>query len=878
MNHRIFLMLIFFFQFFLHHFSFAQGVKGTVTDETGKTLPFATIFVQENGSGTTTNDKGIYDLKLASGNYTLIFQFLGYETAVEKVAVGELYKTLDVKLKSRPIDLSLVEIYEGTEDPAYTIMRKAIAKASFHRQQLDTYEADVYIKGSGKLNKTPRIFKKMLEKEGIDTSTTYVSESVSKIEYIRPNTFKQTVISIYQSGDDNNSDPNSYINSSFYQPTIGESISPLSPKAFAYYKFELEGFFLDRGFGVNKIKVTPRSRGENVFEGSIYIVEDLWSIYSTDLKTYKFGIEFNINQLYAPVQDKVWLPVSHKFNVSGKILGFSFNYKYIATVSNYKITINPDLPDNFELIDEKLEQSLKEDITKANLPEKNKEEVSALDKLASGEEITRKELKKIIKEYEKEEEKEQKEPEVIENYNFVVDSMARKRDSLYWEAIRPIPLTNAEIKGYEKVDSLSKVRKIEAEEEAVTGKKATSVNNKWNILDIVGGYSYKLGEKQYLRHSSLLEGILFNPVEGFSLRTDISYSNSKTNPFSLTFTPRYGFSNERFLLNSSISYTFGKDKKKNNTKIEGGRYIFQYNENNPIEPLISAYINLFNEKNYIRLYEKDYIKWTWAKEFSDKISIKPSLEWANRKILSNTTSQVWFNKDDRAYDSNIPQNEAFDFTNGLDQKALIFGVDLESKPWLKYRIRNGKKTSINSSSPTIKLSYKKGIQDLLESEMDYDFVEMTFQHQFKPGARGLIDFKANGGIFINNNTLGFQDFKHFTGNRIPFVAVDPVGSFRLLDYYNFSTNDKFLSLHLHYQFRKFLLTQLTDVWLLGIKENLFSNYLLTPTSGNYTEVGYSLDNILRIFRIEATVSFQNGKYKDFGVLFGIASNLDSIFN
>jgi hypothetical protein len=56
------------------------------------------------------------------------------------------------------------------------------------------------------------------------------------------------------------------------------------------------------------------------------------------------------------------------------------------------------------------------------------------------------------------------------------------------------------------------------------------------------------------------------------------------------------------------------------------------------------------------------------------------------------------------------------------------------------------------------------------------------------------------------------------------------------------------------------------------------NHLEAPTANHYTEFGYSIDYILRIFRLEFVSSFQNGSYRDFGVRIGIASNLDDIFS
>ena len=93
----------------------------------------------------------------------------------------------------------------------------------------------------------------------------------------------------------------------------------------------------------------------------------------------------------------------------------------------------------------------------------------------------------------------------------------------------------------------------------------------------------------------------------------------------------------------------------------------------------------------------------------------------------------------------------------------------------------------------------------------------------------------------------------------------------MLDYYKYSTADNYLSVFTHVRFRKLLFTQLPMLRLSGLKENLFVNYLNTGTSDNYMEVGYTIDNIFRFFRLEFVQSFQDFKPKDFGVRIGVAS-------
>lgn len=870
----------------------AGGIRGKITDEDGLPLPFTTIYVTETGSGTITNQEGYYELRIDPGRYTIVFQYLGYITETRKVDVGSGFSDYNVALREQVMELKTVEIYEGSEDPAYTVMRKAIAKASFHRQQIDRYEAQVYIKGTGRMNKIPRLFRKQLEKEGVDTSAAFTSESVSEIYYERPNTFKEKVISIYQTGEDNSTSPNSYINSSFYHPEIVEAISPLSPKAFAYYKFKLDGYFVDRGYGVNKIRVTPRSRGENVFEGHIYIVEDYWSIYSLSLKTYKFGFGFLIDQVYEPIEEEAWMPVSHKFFVDGKIFGFGIEYNYLATVSDYKISINPDLDYEVTVIDEKIEKEMAR-----SLAEKQKDDpkTGAIEeKLSTGQELTRKELRKMLREYEKEEQKEQEEPEVIVNSTYEVDSMATKRDSLYWETIRPVPLTSLEVRGYALVDSLAKVEKEEQEEEQIEGvaKRRKNKKGKFNPSAILLGNTYKLAKNHTLAHTNFLDKIHFNPVEGFNITGELVYTyrnrreDLPDNRLRLNFKPRYAFARDKFVAKGGLFYDYGKRLRRSRLQVEGGTFISQFNDAPAISQYINSYLNLFEERNFIRLYEKQFVQFKQRHKIKENWTLRGEVEWAERRTLSNNTSQVWFGKDDRSYAPNIPLNNEVFLPEESPLKAFTFSLGVEARPWQKYKIHNGRKSAINYTSPTLGLTYRKGVDGLLNSEVDFDMIDFSIQHAWRVRAAGKFDFKLNSGIFLNKNKVGFADFKHFLGNRTVLVTTDPVGSYRLLDYYQYSTRDKYLSAHLHYQFRKLLATQIMEVWMLGIKENVFVNYLATPTNpsaffdqngaNHYFELGYSIDNILRVFRIEAAASFQNGKYQDWGILIGVASNLGFI--
>jgi len=857
----------------------SSGVRGVIADETGEPLSFATIYVKQLGTGTTANVEGFYEIFLSDGKYELVFQHLGRRTEVRVLQVNGEMTTLNVTLVPQEIVLQSVTVNADDEDPAYSIMRKAIAKSNYHRNVLDSYSATVYIKGAGKLKDYPWLAKKTLEKEGIEKDRVYISESVSEIKFTRPDKFEEKVISIRSDGKDNNTSPNGYIFGSFYQPEVAGTISPLSPKAFSYYRFEYEGSFKDREYEVSRIRVTPRSKGDNVVDGVLFVVENDWSIHSIDMHTIKMGVHIYIKVMCDPIEEKAWLPVSHQFRIEGKIFGFEFEYKYLATVSKYRIAVNPEVyVDKMDVIDEKKDAALAKQVQQEQkeIAKKNPRKANAAslqERLASGEEITRKELKTIVREYEKEERKQLKEPEVISDVTFKIDSMAFKKDSLYWANVRPIPLTRDEVKGYQKTDSISAIEQAKAEGDTLKKSK----HRGFQPWDLLIGDDYKTGKHSNFRISFPMAG--FNTVEGFNVIYRVAFGIvlQDTNRTRFTIRPvaRYAFSREK--LSGYLNLSLRNDNHR--LDLNGGRYVSQYNPENPILPLVNTFTTLFLEKNLMKIYERDFVELRYRRRINPFITITSNWSWSERSELFDASDYKLIDrKDIEGYSPNRPVNESLTDTGFPDHQAFAGSFGIVARPWLKFRIRNGQKRAIQSSSPAISLDYRKGFHGVLDSDVDFDQIELGLKHEFKVGAKGNIDFWFRGGMFFNNDLMFFMDHKHFLGNQTPFSTNDPVGSFRLLDYYRYSTDDRYFSANVHYQFRKFLVTTIPVVHLAGIRENIFVNYLATPSSENYTEIGYSIDGILRFFRLEAAAAFRDGKHTGYGFRVGIATSIAGNFS
>jgi Family of unknown function (DUF5686)/CarboxypepD_reg-like domain len=863
-------------------FGKAGGVRGVIKADDGTPLAYATIYVKQIATGVASDLGGKYEVSLVPGTYDIIYQFLGFESVARKVEVKDDFVEINITLKTQVMMLQNVTIKAGKEDPAYTIMRKAIAKAKYHTQQLDSYTARVYIKGKGQLKDFPWLAKKALEKEGITKDRVFIQESVSDITYTRPNKFEEKVIAVYTTGKtEGTQSPNPYVFGSFYEPEIAETISPLSPKSFSYYRFEYLGSFRDRNFEISKIKVTPRSKGDNVVEGVIYIVEDWWSIHSLDFDVTKLGIELKVKQIYNPIEDKVWLPVSQTFKITGKVFGFEFEGDYLATVRDYKIKLNPALPLEMTVIDEKIEKEQAKVVKKQN-PKKNQD---LEERLASGKEVTNKELKQLVKQYEKEELKEQKEPEVISETKFSVDSLAYKKDSTFWTDMRPTPLTKEEERGYKTEDSLQLIEKKKNEGDTLRkeGKKNKKGFQPW---DIFTGDSYKLTETSNFVIHAPYGG--FNTVEGFNLiyRTSLykrwvkkdSLDKKVLQTYRLEVSPIVRYSFEREKLSGIMRVDFrARDYR---LTLEGGRYVRQFNAEEPIHHFVNTFTTLALGENLMKIYERDFVDLNYRHRFNDKYTLRSNWSWAQRSELFNNTNYTLFKINRDEYTANAPVNEELTTTSFQPNTAFIGSVSLEARPWQKYRIRNGRKHRIDNSTPIFSFEYRKGFNGILNSTVDFDQMEVGIRQQLKLGIRGTLDVSVKAGSFLNSKQLSFMDYKHFLGNRTLFTTSDPIGSYRLMDYYLFSTSKEYLSVNTHYHFRKFILTRFMKVRMLGITENVFVNYLATPSSKNYTEVGYSIDGILRVFRLEGAVSFRDYDLTNFnyGFRIGIATSVTVNFN
>ena len=867
----------------------AQGIKGKVVDVSGEPLPFASIGVMGTSQGVASNVEGEYILALAPGKRKVRFQYLGYTPIDTTFTIGSSYTSFRAVMRPEVVALPEAVVSGNGEDPAYTIMRRAIAKAKYHSLQVDEYNAMVYIKGSGRLLKTPWLLRKQINKalaeEGIDSTVAFTQESVSKLHYIRPDQYRDTVISIRTTGDDNNTSPSSFIYSSFYEPQVVNGISPLAPDAFGHYRFEYMGFIQDGGNVINKIKVTPRAKGDSVFEGFIYIVDNVWSIHSLDLATYIWGIRFDIQQQFEPILPDVWLPVHEIYDVGGSVFGFAFEYRYFAKLNDYKIKLNPDLEVPVIVLDVKVET---EDAKASDAKMKNRSFDEGLLSLDSGEELSAKQLRKMMREYEQQEIEALPDVDTVDLPDLstqVIDSTAYKRDSAYWQTMRPLPLTDYEVKGYQRLDSIAAIPappedETEEGQDSVTvmlGEDGFSANVKrrtdFKLMHLITGGRYSLNDKTYLQLKAILQSINFNTVDGFHLGYELEFGNSGNKPLNWTAGAlgRYAISRE------AINYE-GKFKLFGtgwSVSMQGGNQTRQYGYDHPIYAWANSLYTLFVNRNYMKIYEQQFGRITYKQNISKAVGFDVTGEYADRKRLVNTTDLVFFDDKSLLYTDNDPLHLAGNDDVFNDHKAIITEGSVWVKPFWKYKVSRGTKRKDYSDSPMLTLMYRKGWG---EDYDPFDLATAQFDAKVSIGAGSQLSMRIAAGMFLGDDKPKyFHDFAHFPGSRMIGSPANPVSAFRMLDYYLYSTDDQYAYGLFNYQFRRFALTQFDYFRRQGIRENVIFNTLVSPQSNQYAEIGYGINYILRVLRVEFVTSWQDYTYQDFAIRIGVATDFDSIF-
>jgi hypothetical protein len=491
-----------------------NGIHGTVFSSDNSPLPVATIFVEETNTGTITNAQGEYKIELQPGTYTIRFQHLSFQTIEKSVTISKGYQKLNIILKPRPIQLNTVTVSTGEEDPAYDIIRHSIAAATYYRMVIKSYEVKAYIKTFTAME-VPGYVQKLTEID--DTTGYFVKETILKASYDAPNKYSTHVIATQNNDRDTNEIHGHFVIRTIYHKTFMDAVSPLAPNALRVYRYRLENTFCEGENVIHKIKVIPKARSRHTFHGHIFIVEGSWGVHSLSLNQHTFPGKVKIEQFFAPVEGGIWFPINHNYNAEGTIFGIDIGSDYLATLNDYHVELDKeivfDVKEEIRKIDTTdYDFNLRDSTTDTTASDYASLDLSTLKGLNKSIKLVQKQLK----EQKKQEEKKQKEPEPINAFELTVDSMARKQDSVYWEKIRPVPLSKEE-------KSVGLIVKLQGADTSKTDS-AYKSSAFWRAIraTVFWGKSYRLPGRFSIRQDAVISNLEYNTVEGFVMELPLS--------------------------------------------------------------------------------------------------------------------------------------------------------------------------------------------------------------------------------------------------------------------------------------------------------------------------------------------------------------------
>lgn len=801
------------------------------------------------------DDRGEFQTTLKEGTYTCDFSSLGYERKVLPVTIDKPVISLSVELEKKVYTIKEVVVSAKREDPAYTIMRKAIGMAPFYLHQVETYEAEVYMKGTVKVDKLPRLLKTRINNQELKniTDKLFLVETQTLIKFKAPNNYEENILAFSTTVpfDMEASNPMDIMTMSIYDPDMWGRVSPLSPGAFSYYKFTFEGMTAEGDHLINKIKVQPKKKNNKLVSGWLYIIENSWNVYSADLTGTALGVTVRFMANYHEVKPLAFLPTAYDIKMKVDVMGVKADGKFNASMQYLNATLNKE-----QTIVSRQEAAPKPVITSKPLTKKQQKAQEKLEKLAEKDELSNRDAYKMSKLMQ-----EVTEPEEVRarrdslellptdaNIKVTVDSLAKRRDSLYWADIRDLPLRQEEVESYRQTDT-AKIGRNERGENEITLFTPGS-----DIGRILMGTRFRIKDKYWISYNGL-PGIVpeYNFVDGVWLGQRLTFGADFSKSKSLSISPSVYYVTARKAVNWQVDGTFSYAPFRNGKlTVSGGNTTADFNPTGTMR-LINSLASLFFAENPIRFYQKKFIEASHRIDVANGLFLRTGFTFEDRNALENNLSYSFFGGKPSP---NLPKGHLSPMP---DNKATLAKVQVDYTPKLRYwKARDGgKQYSHSTTYPTFSAFYEKGISTGAGSA-SFDRLEVAINQLIKLNMFNNIYYTVNAGKFLSSERLYFPDFKHFNTSEL-FITESSLNlNFSLLDNYTYSSDEQWLQAHLNYTTSYLLIKHLPFLQNYLFDEALHARTLWIPGK-NHTEFGYSA-GLFNVVRVGVFVGLEKGKY------------------
>ncbi|MGB0789362.1 MAG: DUF5686 family protein, partial [Marinirhabdus sp.] len=651
------------------------------------------------------------------------------------------------------------------------------------------------------------------------TGIVYLSETISKIAFRKPDNFNETILASKVSGNDNGFSFNTAQDAhfSFYENTINLNaplVSPIANSALSYYNYKLDGVFYEAGKLINKIRVIPKRRSDRVWSGAVYVVEDDWQLYGAALATTGQALQlpmvtelvFKQNFSFDTAENN-WVKRSQTIDFGFDFLGFKGNGRFIAVYSNY----------NFEPAFKK---------------------------------------------------------KPFTNRVLSFGPGANKKDSVFWASARPVPLTDDELNDYTKKDSIQTLRKSKTYLDSIDAK-----SNRFKIPGILMGHRYKnTYNKWELNYSGPIgPDISFNTVQGWKGTAGLDYvsweDENRARWFSARVRAEYGLSDNRLRFRGRLTRRFNRINRLQ-VGLRAGNSVQQFNTTGPISPWVNTISSLFFERNYAKFYDLTYYRANWQQELFNGLRVQATIGHETRKPLFNTTGYVTLPQNDRTYTGNNPLAPN-NLTSAAIQRHSIFKSYVRANITFgqKYMLYpDGKYNLSQNKYPALQLGVENGLGASVAG-LNYTRLSAQLYQSVRTGSTGGFTYRVRAGAFFGAENISFVDYRHFNGNQTRIgTSARYTSVFNLLPYYLLSTNKSYVEAHVEHDFKGWVLGKIPIINSCNFNLVAGAHFLGTAQNRPYSEFSVGVDNLgfgkFRLLRLDYVKSYYNGN-SDGAFIFGL---------
>ncbi|GAB3901373.1 DUF5686 family protein [Larkinella knui] len=787
-------------------------ISGRITDAgTGQGIPFANVAIKGKTVGTTSDENGRYTLLSSQSGDSLIVSSLGYQNRVYWLSPVSV-QTIDAVLTPSATKLQEVKVYAKGGDPAYRIIREAIRRRDqFDPDQLTAFQYESYSKveayvnnfankrrkgrGPGPMGRLLAKLPAIYDKDGKPAVPVYVSETFSAYyQRSNPHKVKERILKSRASG---------------VGVSDGGVAAQLTGSSFQQYNFYRNYINLLR-------KDLPSPLGQAW--QTIYKFHLIDTVTIGGIVCYQIDFEPKRATELA-FSGTTWIDTTR--------LGLSQIDARIDQRANINFVDEIRIEQEWEDVDDSTQSStvrlpvLTQLLIDTDEPTPN----------APGALVRLYVAARNIKVNKPQESKFYEPPlELADDYS--------EKSPVFWQTIRPEGLSQEELRAFTIVDSVRNVPFMKLLGEVVN-------------LTMVG--YYPLGPV-HLDVGPLLNSYAYNNVEGHRFRLGLRTNTGFSRRWILGGYLAYGTRDQQLKYGMNIDYVLRKkpytivgiqktyDLERLGTSSEnlGGNTIF------------AAYTRFGTlRRPYMQEFHNTYLKSELGKGITQTIS------------LQNRSFEPLF---PFAYQVNNPEKKTATF-----YRTTELTLETRFAPGsLMVQSENDRFIVEGTNNPVITFRYQLGLKNLLDGDFSYHRFSLNLQHSFRVGVLGRTRYQVNAGY--SPSTIPYPLLYIPLGNET-FFRVE--NSYNLMNFFEFVT-DRYVGVMAEHNFEGLFFNRIPAIRRLkwrflatgavlmgGVSE---ANSALIPATNAlgqavlgfqslsrapYVEVGYGIDNIFKVFRVDA---------------------------